>query len=212
MLHWLNQIPVEEHRKSRLSMLNKEGRMKVLGIVCSPRLHGNTEILVQASLAKAQEEGAEIELVTLAGKTISPCDGCYSCRETGKCHIKDDMQDIYTKLLEADGIIFGSPVYFWSVSAQAKALIDRTYVFYAERRLRNKAVGIVVNTGRDGCTSALAAFSNFSTGQKMIVVGRAIGFGGREKGTVKKDERGMAEAEELGETMVQYLQSHKIPS
>lgn len=103
--------------------------MEILGTVCSPRTHGNTETLVQALLAKAQEEGAEIELVTLAGKTISPCDACESCRKTGKCHIKDDMQDIYTKRLEADGIIFSSPVYYWSVSAQAKALIDRTYAF-----------------------------------------------------------------------------------
>ena len=69
--------------------------IKVLGICCSPRLHGNTEILVQESLAKAQGVGAEIELVRLAGKTIAPCDGCLSCRQTKVCRIKDDMQDIY---------------------------------------------------------------------------------------------------------------------
>ena len=184
--------------------------MKVLGIVCSPRLHGNTEILVQTSLAKAQEEGAETELVSLAGKTILPCDACYSCRKTGTCHVKDDMQEIYNKLLEADGIIFGTPVYFWSVSAQAKALIDRTFVFSPERRLRNKAVGVVVTLGRTGSSSAWAVFNNFFTGQKMIMVGRAAGFGGPKKGVIKKDERGMTDAEALGETMVKYIQSHKI--
>ncbi len=186
--------------------------MKVLGIVCSPRTRGNTEILVQVSLAKAQEEGVEIELVTLAGKTISPCDACYSCRKTGECHIKDDMQDIYTKLLAADGIIFGTPVYFGSVSAQAKALIDRTTVFSAKRELRNKAVGAVVTLRRTGGISALAVFNGFSTSQKMVIVGRALGFGGQEKGAVKKDEEGMAEAEALGEAMVKYIQSHKTPS
>jgi len=185
--------------------------MKVLGIVCSPRLHGNTEIMVQASLAKAQEEGAEIELVTLAGKTISPCDACYSCRKTGESHIKHDMQDIYTKLLEADGIIFGTPVYFWTVSAQAKALIDRTFVFSVKRELRNKVVGVVVTLDRTGSTSALAVFNGFFTLQKMIMVGRAVGFGSQEKGVVKKDERGMADAEALGETIVKYIQSHQIP-
>ena len=82
--------------------------MKILGIVCGPRLRGNTEIILQESLDAAQEEGAEIELVTLAGKTIMPCDSCLSCDETKECRIKDDMQDIYIELLEADGIIFGT--------------------------------------------------------------------------------------------------------
>jgi len=186
--------------------------MKVLGIVCSPRLHGNTEILVQTSLAKAQEEGAEIELVTLARKTISPCDGCASCHETGKCHIEDDMQDIYTKLMEADGVIFGTPVYYWSVSAQAKALIDRTYRFFMKRELRNKAAGVVVTQGRTGAVSAMTVFTNFFTLQRMIMVGRAVGFGGREKGQIKNDGRGITEAESLGEAIVKYIQTYKIPS
>jgi multimeric flavodoxin WrbA len=189
--------------------------MKILGIVCSPRLHGNTEMMVQEALAKAQEKGAEIELITLAGKTISPCDACRSCHKTGKCHIKDDMQDIYAKLLEADGIIFGTPVYFWSASAQAKALIDRTYVFSPQRKLRNKAAGVVVTTARMGSTSAVAIFNSFFTIQKMLMVGRAIGFSGEEgysdKEAVKKDKHGIEQAEVLGETVVEFIQTHKIP-
>jgi multimeric flavodoxin WrbA len=184
--------------------------MKVLGIVCSPRLHGNTEILVKAALVKAREEGAEIELATLAQKNISPCDACASCLKTGKCHIKDDMQDIYSKLLEADGIIFGSPVYYWSVSAQAKALIDRTWLFRVKRNLRNKVVGVVVAQEVSGAVSALTVFTNFFTIQKMIMVGRAIGFG-TEKGEVINDRRGMSEAEALGKTIVRYIHSHEIP-
>lgn len=187
--------------------------VKVLGIVCSPRLRGNTEILVRESLAKAQEAGAEVELVTLAGKTIAPCDGCHSCFETKECRIKDDMQDIYPKLLAADGIILGTPVYFWSVSAQAKALMDRTYVLYgrtevsAERRLRNKVAGAVVTTGREGGTSALSVFSGFFTLQRMIMVGGAMGLGGREKGKIRQDERVMAEAAALGRAIVRRIQS-----
>lgn len=185
--------------------------MKVLGIVCSPRSPSNTENLVQVSLAKAQEGGAEVELVTLAGKTVSPCDACCSCLKTGKCHIKDDMQDIYPKLLEADGIIFGSPVYFWNVSAQAKALIDRTFAFYEKSELRNKAAGVVVTAQRSGAASVISTFSGFFTNQKMIMVGRADGFSGDEgysdKEAVKKDKKGMTRAIELGERMVEYLQS-----
>ena len=186
--------------------------MKVLGIVCSPRKGGNTEILVAEALASARDCGAETDLFTVHGKDIKPCDACYSCRKTGKCHIKDDMQDIYTKLLEADGIIFGTPVYYWSVSAQAKALIDRTFVFIPKREMKNKAAAVVVTTGRAGNTSALSVFSGFFTIQRMIMVGRALGYGGVEKGKVKKDERGMSEAEVLGKTMVKYIQSHEIPS
>ncbi len=187
--------------------------MKILGIVCSPRLRGNTEILVRESLAKAQEAGAEVELITLAGKTITPCDGCLSCVETKECRIKDDMQDIYPKLLAADGIIFGTPVYFWNVTAQAKALMDRTYVFYgrprvgAEKRLRNKLAGVVVVVGRTGGTSALTAFSGFFTLQRMIMVGGAIGFGSAEKGKIREDERAMTEAAALGRAIVRRIQS-----
>ena len=78
--------------------------MKILGIVCSPRIHGNTETLVQVALARASEEGAHTELVTLAEKIITPCDACCSCRTSGLCHIDDDMQAIYPKLLESDVI------------------------------------------------------------------------------------------------------------
>lgn len=187
--------------------------MKVLGVCCSPRKHSNTEVLLQTVLDKAQQEGAEVELVTLAGKTISPCDGCSSCSKTGKCHIKDDMQEIYTKLSEADGIIFGTPVYFWDVSAQAKALIDRTYALYENSELKNKAAGVVVTSQRSGAASAISTFSGFFTNQKMIMIGRADGVSGDEgytdKLAVKKDKKGMSRAVELGERMVEYLQSHK---
>ena len=181
--------------------------MKVLGIVCSPRQNGNTEIMERESLAGAEEAGAEVELVTIAGKTIAPCDGCLSCQKTGECHIKDDMQDIYTKLLEADGIIFGTPVYFWSVSAQAKALIDRTYVFRISSRLRGKVAGVVVTTGRAGATSAFTVFHNFFNLQRMIMAGGAMGYAGSEKKGIENDERGMAEARALGRAVVKRIQA-----
>ena len=90
---------------------------KVLGVSCSPRKGGNTEILLQQALAGAGERGAETELVTIFDKEIKPCDGCYACQKTGKCHIKDDMQSIYDRLLAADGIIWGTPVYYFGVAA-----------------------------------------------------------------------------------------------
>lgn len=199
--------------------------MKVLGIVCSPRRGGNTEILVDEVLASAKELGAEVELMTIADKNITPCDGCASCVKTGKCRIEDDMQEVYTKLLEADGIIFGTPVYFWSVTAQAKTLIDRTYVLLHKRSLRNKVAGAIVVAGRTGAAHTFSTLQNFFNLQMMIPAGaaaftkeeevkRSNRMGGtmlfgREKGEVKQDIRGMAEAKALGKLTVKTIQRLK---
>ena len=198
--------------------------MKVLGIVCSPRRGGNTEILVSAALASAKDSGAEVELVTIADKNIAPCDGCESCEKTSKCRINDDMQEIYSKLLECDGIVFGTPVYFWGVTAQAKALIDRTFVFRKGRELRNKVAGVVVVARRTGAGPAFSAFLNFFNIQRMISAGGAIGYSDQEsispeargggaiayggkKGEVRQDRQGMAEAQALGKAMVRAIKT-----
>ena len=83
--------------------------MKILAVSGSPRKDGNTVILLNEALKGAQQEGAETELCSVSGKTIASCDACISCRKTGRCHINDDMQELYSKLLEADGIIMGTP-------------------------------------------------------------------------------------------------------
>ena len=95
--------------------------MKVVGIVCSPRKGGNTEIVVCEALGAIQELGGETELITVSGKTINPCDGCDVCVKEGVCRINDDMQEIYQQLLQADGIILGTPVYFINVSAPGES-------------------------------------------------------------------------------------------
>lgn len=198
--------------------------MKVLGIVCSPRVHGNTEILVQEALEAAREQGAEVELVTLAGKHISPCDACESCAKTGECRINDDMQQIYPKLLESDGIIFGSPIYFWTISAQAKALIDRTFVFSRAQRalvantrpvhnpyqegLRDKVGGIIVVSTRCGGTLAFEELRAFLRLHRMIDGGGAIAYGDK-KGAVKHDEQGMKEARYAGKSVVRTIRQIK---
>ena len=195
--------------------------MKVLGIVCSPRRGGNTEILVQEALASARQNGAEeIELLTLAGKDIAPCDGCDICQETGKCVINDDMQVLYSKMLQADGIVFGSPVYFWGVTAQAKALIDRTYCLASGHRallskdrrsgearqkgLRHKAAGIIVVARRAGGTSAFTQLGDFIRIHRMVDAGGAIAYGD-EKGGVRRDEQGLREARWTGRAVVRAI-------
>jgi len=183
--------------------------MKILAISCSPRKGGNTETMLRAALDTAQADGAETELISLSGKRINPCDGCYACRRTGQCHIQDDMQELYDKMWQADGILVGTPVYFWNVTAQAKAMIDRTFAFSPERNLRNKAAGAVVAQGRYGGTAATSALNSFFLGHRMIVIGNAVGFG-NEKGSVKGDERGMSSVAGLAKSMVRYLNTGKM--
>jgi multimeric flavodoxin WrbA len=100
--------------------------MKVLGIACSPRKKGNTDILLEQALSGAEESGAEVEFLPIRDLDIKPCQGCTRCTKDGKCRTRDDMQIVYEKMLAADGIIFGVPIYFWSMCGQAKVLLDRT--------------------------------------------------------------------------------------
>lgn len=155
-------------------------------------------------------EGAETELYSISGKDIRFCDGCYACRRSGECHIKDDdMAQLFEKMLAADGILFGSPVYFWNITAQAKAVIDRTFAVSAQRNFKNKAAGAIVAAGRYGTSTAVSTLNSFFTGHRMIVIGNAIGFG-NDKGSVKDDARTMANVTGLAKSMVRFLNTGKM--
>jgi multimeric flavodoxin WrbA len=176
--------------------------MKVLGIVCSPRKGGNTEILVQEALASAQACSAETELVTVWDKDIRPCDGCLSCEKTGKCHIKDDVQEIYPKLIAADGIVWGTPVYFWSATAQAKMLIDRSYALYTNNnQLASKVSGVISVGASLGNVAVWNLFNTFFSVHHMLSTDFVYGYA-RNKGDVRKDKHAMQAARELGRQMV----------
>ena len=117
--------------------------------MCSPRVGGNTEILVTNALTSAAELGSDTVLISLSGQRIQPCEHCGACYTTGTCSIDDDMQAIYPQLLSADGIIIGSPVYFWSVTGQAKLMMDRTYALrYPTFRLEGKVGGAIAIAGK----------------------------------------------------------------
>lgn len=137
---------------------------------------------------------------------IAPCDGCMTCRGSGECRIMDDMQEVYQKIAAADGIIIGSPVYFWCVSGQAKMFMDRTYALrYPYRKLKNKVGGAIVTTGRRGSVNALSAINNFFLGHDMLATGIGISGYGTEVGEVRQDERAMQGAKSLGKEVVQLI-------
>ena len=185
-------------------MDNKQ-TLKVIGISCSPRKGGNTDIMVQHVLASAREAGAVIELLRVAEMKIFPCDACWTCAEAGQCHIEDDMQEVYAKLLRADGIIIGSPVHMgYSVSGQAQVFLDRTFSLWHQKMLRNKVGGCVVASNRRGGISTTRVINGVFFAHQVIIAGYANGYGGAP-GDVRKDERALSEATALGERICELI-------
>ena len=177
--------------------------MTILGISCSPRKGKNTEILVNEALRGAQEEGAEADLYSVVGKTITPCDGCWSCRKTKKCHIDDDMQELYEKMKAADGIVFGTPVYFFDVSSQAKLVIDRSLAFQPfGEPLGSKVGGVVIAAGSSGTSDTVKTFQMYFTTHRIFLVNWVAVYS-----PVKDKPKGMEAAFDLGREMVLFFQT-----
>ena len=107
--------------------------MKVLGIMGSPRMKGNTDLLLDEALKGAASQQAEVEKILVDKLQIAPCKEYYACLKSGKCVIKDDMDDIYDKLLTADAVIIASPIFFYTVSAQLMLLISRCQALWARK-------------------------------------------------------------------------------
>lgn len=103
---------------------------KVIGFSGSPRKNGNTSTLVEAILAGAREQGAQTRLYNLTDMKIAGCKACFHCRGKNGCAVRDEMQALYSEILDADAIVIGSPIYMWQMSSQAKAFIDRFFAFY----------------------------------------------------------------------------------
>lgn len=108
----------------------------VLGIYGSPRKGGNTDRLLDRALAGAEDAGAAVRRVYARDLRMSGCLECGGCDKTGKCVVKDDMQSVYPLLEKAEVIILASPIFFYAVTAQAKALIDRSQAMWSRRLLR----------------------------------------------------------------------------
>jgi multimeric flavodoxin WrbA len=177
--------------------------MRILGLSCSPRRSGNTEILLEEALRGAQQEGAETELFSVSGKKIKPCDGCWVCFGTGKCHIKDDMESLCNKMVASDGIIFGTPVYAYSMTGQAKTIIDRMLVLSTpDRNLANKVGGVIVVAGSIGIIDPVKDLY-FNMVINKMVPANLVAVYAMNKGDVREMSQGMLAAFNLGREMVQ---------
>ena len=129
--------------------------LKILGISTSPRPKGNSDLLLRQALSGAEQAGAQVEYVRLCDYKIEGCRECYACSATGRCQVRDDYQPILDKMLQADRIIFATPVFFMTVPAQAKLLIDRGQCLWVRKTVLGRADG-PAEPGADGPCPALA--------------------------------------------------------
>jgi NAD(P)H-dependent FMN reductase len=114
--------------------------MKVIAFLGSPRKDGNTELLLKEAVRGIESAGLSIKTFRLNLMNIKPCQNCGGCDETGECIIDDDMTGLYQEIRTADRIILASPIFFFSVSAQTKILIDRCQSFWCEKYLLKKPI------------------------------------------------------------------------
>jgi multimeric flavodoxin WrbA len=191
----------------------EESNMKVLGIMGSPRRQSNTEILLDKALEGAKEAGAEVEKVLISKLRISPCLEIYACRKDGNCAINDDMQSLYKKLLEADHVILASPMFFYGVTSQAKAVIDRCQALWVRKHVlgmgkedRRERRGLFISVGATRGTKlfegAVLTVKYFFDAIGVRYSGDLLVRGIDNKGQIREHPEALDDAFRLGQELV----------
>jgi len=188
--------------------------MKVIAFHGSPRAGGNTEILLQEALRPIVAAGHEVRLFTLNQMNIRPCQNCGGCDETGCCINEDEMGPIYEAIRSADRIILASPIFFFGLSAQTKAMVDRCQAFWCEKYLLKRPIpegpwgrrGLLLLVG--GMKREVGVHCSETTAQaffRTISVPRhkTLGFLGVDaKGAIREHPTALREAAEAGEELI----------
>jgi multimeric flavodoxin WrbA len=191
----------------------EESNMRVLGIMGSPRRQSNTEILLDRALEGAGESGAEIEKVLVSKLKIAPCLEIYACRKDGNCAIKDDMQLLYKKLLEADHVIFASPIFFYGITSQAKAVVDRCQALWVrthvlgmgkedKRERRGVFISVGATRGAKLFEGAVLTVKYFFDAIGVEYSGDLLVRGIDDKGQIKERPAALEDAFRLGQELV----------
>ena len=180
-------IAQKKKRNGRLKEMSK----KVLILSGSPRIGGNSDLLCDAFMRGALESGNNVEKIRVAAKKVAPCSGCYYCKDNkGQCVYKDDMEEIMQKMIDADVIVLASPMYFYSINAQLKAVIDRTVARWLE--VKNKEFYYIVTMADEEISSAettLACFRGYAACvEDAVEKGIIIGSGVYEPGEIANTE------------------------
>ena len=190
-------------------MTEKNEPRKILVLFSSPRKKGNSATLANEIIRGAESEGAKVEAVFLNGMNISPCQACYACRKKDSkgCAIDDDMQSIYPKLVECDTWVIASPVYWFTMSAQAKLFMDRCFAMlaYADNPFVGKRIAIAMSYGdsdpfNSGCVNALRTFQDSFNYVGANIIGMVYG-SANEAGEITSNVNLMQQAESLGKKL-----------
>jgi len=177
---------------------------RVLGIVGSPRRNGNTHILVSRILEGAAEQGAATDVLFLDDLEIRECDGCHACWRGKECSKQDDMNALYPRIIEADALVFGTPVYWYGPTALMKGFVDRFVYFNCPENhagIRGKRAAIAVPYEEEGIEMAglvVAFFEKSLAYLEMHLIGKVLVPGVGSKGDVLNKAESLAEARELG--------------
>ena len=186
--------------------------MIVLGIMGSPRIKGNTDLLLDEALKGAQQQGVEVEKIMVDKLKIAPCREYYGCLRDGNCVIRDDMDDIFPKLLSADAVIVASPMFFYGLSGQLKVLIDRCQALWAKKYvlkqdvsdLNRKGAFIAVGAtrGKQLFDGSILTVKYFFKAISVNYVDELLVRGVDKKGEIKEHPKALSDAFELGKKLV----------
>jgi len=195
--------------------------MDVLVFLGSPRKKGNSEILTEKVLEGVMKAGGSPETIRLCDLKISPCISCGGCDKTGKCVVEDDMTPLYDKIITIDKIIVASPIFFYGITAQTKAFIDRTQALWNRKRLLQKKGDWVENPERKGFFISVAATRGSRIFEGAVLTMRygfdamGLSYGGDflvtgpdKRGDMTSYEQKLAEASEAGKNFILGLDAH----
>ena len=193
--------------------------MNVLGISGSPNANGNTAYAVRYALGFLQADGFSTRFISLAGKDIQPCNGCWSCTTTRQCVFADDMVEILEAMRWSHGMLIGSPVYMGMVSGQLKVMMDRCLVlrpsYEAPMELSGKVgAGIACGGFRNGGQeTTLQNIQTFLLQQNMQVINDGLGYshaGGAIVGEAQADSLGLRTVENLARNLAMMLKRQRV--
>jgi len=186
--------------------------MRVLGIMGSPRIKSNTDLLLDEALQGAKNMGAEVEKIIVDKLKIAPCREYYGCLSDGNCVIRDDMDDIYLKLLAADIIIVASPIFFYGLTGQLKALIDRCQALWARKYILKQSLSDLTRKGAFiavGATRGKQLFDGSTLTVKYFFQAISVKYadellirGVDKRGEIKEYPAVLSDAFELGKRLV----------
>ena len=158
---------------------------KVFIISASPRRGGNSDYLCDEFMRGAREAGHQVEKLFFRDKNINYCLGCGACYTTHRCVQKDDMAEVLGKMAEADVLVFGTPVYFYTMDAQLKTVIDRTVPRYTELKGKAYLIAALADEDKDSVAGTVAAFRGFMDCLDNVEeAGMIFGYGAWNKGDI----------------------------